>query len=107
MYSTTAKKLLCLTLVQSRLTHCSQLWRPHLLKDISILRKVQRRLTKYVHFDDYILFPRLICFDQLSLMYQYELSDLHSTKLLTLTLTLITILCINTNVTIYQVIFIR
>ena len=41
------KILLYLTQVHSRLTYCSQLWRPYLLKDISTLERVQRRVTKY------------------------------------------------------------
>ena len=76
-HSTTAKKLLCFTLVQSRLTYCSQLWRPHLLKDISILERVQRRATKYI-LNDYSSSykSRLVKLDLLPLMYQYKLSDL-------------------------------
>jgi len=50
--SITAKKLLYLMLVQSRLTYCSQLWRPYLLKDISTLERIQRRATKYI-LNDY------------------------------------------------------
>ena len=51
-YSIAAKKLLYLTLVRSRLTYCSQLWRPHLLKDICVVERVQRRATKYI-LNDY------------------------------------------------------
>jgi len=71
------KKILCLTLVWSRLTYCSQLWRPHLLKDICILERVQRRATKYI-LNDYSSSykSRLVKLDLLPLMYQYELSDL-------------------------------
>ena len=43
-----AKKFLYLSLVKSRLTYCSQLWRPYLLKEITKLEKVQRRATKYI-----------------------------------------------------------
>ena len=61
----------------SRLTYCSQLWRPYLLKDISILERVQRRAMKYI-FNDYSSSykTRLVQLDLLPLIYQYELSDL-------------------------------
>ena len=69
-HSTTAKKLLYLILVWSRLTYCSQLWRPHLLKDICTLERVQRRATKYI-LNDYSSFykSRLVKLDLLPLMY--------------------------------------
>ena len=41
--STQAKKLLYISLVRSQLLYCSQLWRPHLIKDIQMLERVQRR----------------------------------------------------------------
>ena len=41
------KKILYLPLVHSQLTYCSQIWHPHLLKDIIILEKIQHRVTKY------------------------------------------------------------
>ena len=42
------KKVLYLTLVRSRLTYSSPIWRPNLLRDISSLEKLQRRATKYI-----------------------------------------------------------
>ena len=42
------KKRLYLSVVRSKLSYCSQLWRPHLKKDILLLERVQRRVTKYI-----------------------------------------------------------
>ena len=41
------KKQLYTSIVRSQLTYCSQLWRPHLIKDIQILERVQCRATIY------------------------------------------------------------
>ena len=46
--SVRAKKLLYLSLVRSQLTYCSQIWRPHLIKDILSIEKIQRRATKWL-----------------------------------------------------------
>ena len=50
-----ARKTLRITLVRSKLSYCSVLWRPYLLKDIEQFKKIQRRATKYIlsdyHFD--------------------------------------------------------
>jgi len=47
-HSPQAKKILYLSLVCSQLTYCSQIWHPHLLKDIIILEMIQHRVTKYI-----------------------------------------------------------
>jgi len=47
-----AGKSLYLAPICSQLTYCSQLWNPYLIKDISILEKVQRHATKYI-LNDY------------------------------------------------------
>ena len=65
------------SLVRSKLSYCSQLWRPQLLKDIICLERVQRRATKFILNDfssDYK--SRLISLNLLPLMYWYELQDL-------------------------------
>ena len=41
-----------ISLVCSKLMHCSQIWRPHLIKDITALERVQCRATKYI-LNDY------------------------------------------------------
>ena len=40
------KKQLYIALVRSQLSYCSPIWRPHLIKDIVSLERIQRRATK-------------------------------------------------------------
>ena len=71
------KKQIYLTLVRSKLTYCCQLWRPYLIKDITMPEHVQRRATKFITGDyesDYK--SRLLKLDLLPLMHWYELQDL-------------------------------
>ena len=73
-HSPQAKKILYLPLVHSQLTYCSQIWHPHLLKDIINLEKIQHRATKYILNDftcDYR--SHLIAVNILPLMMQLEL----------------------------------
>ena len=68
------KRNLYVTLIRSKLTYCSQLWRPRLLKDIIMLETVQKRSTKFILQDytsDYK--SRLIQLNLLPLMYWYDL----------------------------------
>ena len=70
------KKQLYITLVRSHVTYCSQLWRPHLPKDIRSLEQIQRRATKFILQDfssDYK--TRLIKLNMLPLMHWLELRD--------------------------------
>jgi len=69
-HSPQAKKILCLSLVYSQLTYCSQIWRPHLLK------MIQRCENKYILNDftsDYR--SHLIPLKILPLMMQLEIYD--------------------------------
>ena len=40
-----------LSLVKSKLSYCSQVWRPYLLKNVAQIERVQRRATKYILSD--------------------------------------------------------
>ena len=64
-------------LVYIKLMYCSLLWRPHLIKDIQLLERVQSRATEYIpndYFSDYK--SRLTNLNLLPLMYFYELNDI-------------------------------
>ena len=71
------KKILYIFIVRSWLLYCSPLWRPHLMKDIILLERVQRRATKFI-FNDYSsdYKSRLIKLGMLPLMCVYELADI-------------------------------
>ena len=43
-----SKKSLYISLIRSKLIYCSQLWKPHLLKDILALENVHRHSTKFI-----------------------------------------------------------
>ena len=75
--STDAKRKLYISLVTSHLLYCSQIWRPHKIKDILLLERVQRRATKYI-LNDYTSSykSRLTKLNLLPLMYIFELNDL-------------------------------
>ena len=72
-----AKKLLYLSLVHPKLNYCFCVWRPHLIKDIVSLEKVQRRATKFILNDfssDYK--SRLLRLNLFPLMLLYEYYDI-------------------------------
>ena len=46
------KRSLYLTLVRSNLVHCSQIWRPYLIKDLKLLESLQRKASKFI-LNDY------------------------------------------------------
>ena len=71
------KKLLYISLVRSQLIYCSQLWRPHLLKDIITLERIQRRATKFILNDYQSSYRfRLVKLHLLPLMYFFELYNI-------------------------------
>ena len=72
-----AKRSLYLSLIRSELVYCSQIWRPYLLKDITLLERVQRWATKFI-LNDYSsnYKSRLITLRLLPLMMVYELYDI-------------------------------
>ena len=74
---TTTKRALYQSMVRSKLTYCSPLWRPHLLKDIKAIETIHRRATKYI-LNDYCSSykTRLISLHLLPLMMQFEINDI-------------------------------
>ena len=42
------KKILYLSLIRSKVTYCSPIWRPNFIKDIKLLEDLQRRATKFI-----------------------------------------------------------
>ena len=71
------KKQLYISLVRSIMCYGSQLWRPHLKKNILAIERVQRRATKQILLDytsNYRV--RLLKLSMLPLMYWLELNDL-------------------------------
>ena len=47
-HSPLVKLSLYTSLICSKLSYCSQVWRPHLVKDISKFEQVQHRATKFI-----------------------------------------------------------
>ena len=63
--------------MRSKLTYCSQLWRPHLIKDIVMLETVQRQSTKFLLDNSSLNYKqRLSSLDLLPLMYWLEIQDI-------------------------------
>ena len=75
--SISAKKRLYSSLVCSQLNYASQIWRPHLIKEIVALERVQRRASKFILSDYQSTYKhRLISLRILPLMMQFELHDI-------------------------------
>ena len=72
-----AKRQLYLSLVQSQVMYCLQIWRPYLVQDIILFEKIQRQATKYL-LNNYISCyrSRFIKLSLLPLMYIFELNDI-------------------------------
>ena len=70
------KRALYLSLVKSKLMYNSPIWRPHYIKDITVIEQIQRRATKYILRDYTSNYKtRLISLHLLPLMMQFELND--------------------------------
>ena len=76
-HSPTTLVRLYVSLVRSQLLYCTQIWRPHLIKDIVNLERIQRRATKHI-LNDYTSCykDRLINLKLLPLIYIFELQDI-------------------------------
>jgi len=75
--STEAKKNLYISLVRSQLVYCSPIWRPQLIKDVTLLERIQWKATKYILSDYTSTYKsRLEQLHLLPLMYIYEINDL-------------------------------
>ena len=76
-HSTSTLVTLYISMVRSQLLYCTQLWRPHLMKDILTLEQIQHRATKYL-LNDYTSSykTRLVKLRILPLMYLFELQDI-------------------------------
>ena len=75
--SQSGKKLLYISLIRSQLSYCSQIWRPHLLKDIQSLEQIQRRATKFILNDYDSDYKSLLqTLHLLPLTYRFELNDI-------------------------------
>ena len=72
-----ARKLLYLSLVRSKLTYCSPIWRPQQRQHVLLLESVQRRATKWI-LNDYVsdYKTRLSSLEILPLMMLYEFHDI-------------------------------
>ena len=72
-----AKRSLYSSLIRSQLVYCSQIWRPSLCKDITLLERVQRQAMKFI-LNDYSsnYKSHLIALRLLPLMMVYELYDI-------------------------------
>ena len=74
---TSKKSSIYISLIRSQLTYCSQVWRPHLLKHIMSLERVQRRATKFILNDFSLDYKsRLVVLQILPLMMQLEVNDI-------------------------------
>ena len=75
--SVKVKKTLYLTLIRSQLTYCSQVWKPHLIKDITCLENIKQPATKFILNDYHTDYrSRLISLNLLPSVYFLVLLDI-------------------------------
>ena len=76
-HSSSTLVTLYISMVRSQLIYCTQIWHPHLMKDILSLEQIQRRATKLL-LNDYTsnYKTRLVKLKILPLMYLLELQDI-------------------------------
>ena len=73
------KKKLYIALVRSQLSYCSPIWRPHLIKDIVNLERIQRRATKFIlgthslNYKDRLVALKLFPLKLFPLMYYFDI----------------------------------
>ena len=71
------KKQLYISLVRSKLTYCSQLWRPRHIKDIISIESVQRRSTRFIiPYSTLNYKERLTQLNLFPIMYWFEIQDI-------------------------------
>ena len=71
------KLSLYLSLVRSKLSYCSQVWRPHLIKDIKLIERIQRKATKFILNDFHSSYrDRLLALKLLPLSLWFEYLDI-------------------------------
>ena len=76
-HSTHTKLSLYKSLVRPKLLYCSQVWRPHLMKDIRLFESVKRRATKFILQDYHSSYKdRLITLHLLPLSSWFEYLDI-------------------------------
>ena len=63
-------------MVRSQLFYCTQIWRPHLIKDILSLEQIQRHATKLFLLNDYTSNNKTRLVKLKILMYLFELHDI-------------------------------
>ena len=70
------EKFNCTSLVRSQFSYCTQLWHPHLLKDMLSIERIQHRTIKHIlhNYTSSYKF-RLLKLKLLPLMYFFELQD--------------------------------
>ena len=76
-HSVSTKLQLYTTLIRSHFSFCSQVWHPHLIKDIKSIERVQRKSTKFILNDYYSCYKsRLLTLQLLPLSMWLELLDI-------------------------------